>query len=167
MSSTGSWPETRSVPNRSWIAFTRQPRRRAGRTARSWVAVALLVASAARYGRRPLLRVDQTRVERKRTMSERARVVVGVDGSAESLAALTSAMEQAARRGTGVRVVSAFWPPQYWPNAYGLSAPPTIEQVKADLRTIASRMVEQLVAAQHALASVPVELHEVSGSPAR
>jgi nucleotide-binding universal stress UspA family protein len=76
-------------------------------------------------------------------------------------------MEQAARRGTGVRVVSAFLPPQYWPNAYGLSAPPTIEKVKADLRMIASRMVEQVVAAQDALASVPVELHEVSGSPAK
>jgi nucleotide-binding universal stress UspA family protein len=100
-------------------------------------------------------------------MSERARVVVGVDGSAESLAALSHAMEQAARRGTGVRVVSAFLPPQYWPNAYGLSAPPTIEKVKADLRMIASRMVELAVAAQEALVSVPVELHEVSGSPAK
>jgi nucleotide-binding universal stress UspA family protein len=76
-------------------------------------------------------------------------------------------MEQAARRGTGVRVVSAFLPPQYWPNAYGLSAPPTIEKVKADLRMIASRMVERVVAAQEALVSVPVELHEVSGSPAK
>jgi nucleotide-binding universal stress UspA family protein len=100
-------------------------------------------------------------------MSERARVAVGVDGSAESLAALSHAVEQAARRGTGVRVVSAFLPPQYWPNAYGLSAPPTIEEVKADLRMIASRMVEQVVAAQDALASVPVELHEVSGWPAK
>jgi nucleotide-binding universal stress UspA family protein len=100
-------------------------------------------------------------------MSERARVVVGVDGSAESLAALSHAMEQADRRGTGVRVVSAFLPPQYWPNAYGLSAPPTIEKVKADLRMIAIRMVEQVVVAQDALASVPVELHEVSGSPAK
>lgn len=100
-------------------------------------------------------------------MSERARVVVGVDGSAESLAALSHAMEQAARRGTGVRIVSAFLPPQYWPSAYGLSAPPTVAEVKADLRTIASRMVEQVVAAQDALVSVPVELHEVSGSPAK
>jgi nucleotide-binding universal stress UspA family protein len=100
-------------------------------------------------------------------MSERARVVVGVDGSAESLAALSHAVGQAARRGTGVRVVSAFLPPQYWPNAYGLSAPPTIEEVKADLRMIASRMVEQVVAAQDALASVPVELHEVFGWPAK
>jgi nucleotide-binding universal stress UspA family protein len=58
-------------------------------------------------------------------------------------------------------------PPQYWPNAYGLSAPPTIEKVKADLRMIASRMVERVVAAQEALVSVPVELHEVSGSPAK
>jgi len=99
-------------------------------------------------------------------MNERPKVVVGVDGSAESLAALTYAMEQAARRGTGVRVVSAFLPPQYWPSAYGLSAPPTIAKVKADLRVIASRMVEQVVAAQGAFASVPVELHEVSGSPA-
>lgn len=100
-------------------------------------------------------------------MSERPSVVVGVDGSAESLAALSHAMEQAARRGIGVRVVSGFLPPQYWPNAYGLSAPPTIEKVKADLRMIASRMVERVVASQDALVSVPVELHEVCGSPAK
>jgi nucleotide-binding universal stress UspA family protein len=63
--------------------------------------------------------------------------------------------------------VSVFLPRQYWPSAYGLSAPPTIDEVKADLRLIATGTVDRVVAAQKALASAPVELHEVSGLPAK
>ena len=48
-------------------------------------------------------------------MSERPRVVVGIDGSSGSRTALQFALEAAARRGTGVRVVSALLPPPYWP----------------------------------------------------
>ncbi len=58
-------------------------------------------------------------------MGERHGVVVGVDGSTGSRAALRYALEDAARRGTGVRVISALIPPQYRPDAYGLAAPPT------------------------------------------
>jgi nucleotide-binding universal stress UspA family protein len=99
-------------------------------------------------------------------MQERPAVVVGVDGSAYSRAALTYAMEEAGRRGTGVQVVSAFLPPQYQPGAYGLSAPRTPYEIKSDLRFLARRMVDEVVAEVPALASVPVELHEVEGKPA-
>jgi nucleotide-binding universal stress UspA family protein len=99
-------------------------------------------------------------------MSERLRVVVGIDGSAESRAALRFALEEAASRGTGLRVVSALLPPPYWPEAYGLSAPPTINERKADLRDIARRMVDEVIAERPRLAAVPVELHEVEGRPA-
>lgn len=58
-------------------------------------------------------------------MPGRPTVVVGLDGSAESWAALTYAIEDAARRGSGVEVVSVFLPPQYRPESYGLVAPPT------------------------------------------
>jgi nucleotide-binding universal stress UspA family protein len=93
-------------------------------------------------------------------------VVVGVDGSAESRAALRYAMEEAARRETGIQVISVFLPPQYWPNAYGLAAPPTPYEVKSDLRAVARRMIDEVVAEVPALGSVPVELHELEGKPA-
>jgi nucleotide-binding universal stress UspA family protein len=102
---------------------------------------------------------------RETTMSERPRVVVGIDGSAESRAALQFALEEAARRGRGVRVISALLPPQYWPEAYGVWAPPTIDEVKADLRSSARRMVDEVVRERPDLAVVPVELHEVEGRP--
>jgi nucleotide-binding universal stress UspA family protein len=75
-------------------------------------------------------------------------------------------MEEAARRDTGVEVVSAFLPPQYHPGAYGLAAPPTPYEIKSDLRFLARRMVDQVVAEVPTLASVPVELHELEGKPA-
>ena len=99
-------------------------------------------------------------------MNERTRVVVGIDGSAESQAALRFALEEAALRGTGVRIVSVLLPPPYWPEAYGLSAPPTVEERKADLRRVARRLVDAAVAGRPGLAAVPVEPHEVQGRPA-
>ncbi len=48
-------------------------------------------------------------------MGERPRVVVGIDESTDSRAALRFALEDAARRGTELRVISALLPPQYWP----------------------------------------------------
>jgi nucleotide-binding universal stress UspA family protein len=100
-------------------------------------------------------------------MSQRHTVVVGIDGSTGSRAALQLALEDAAWRGTGVRVISSLIPPQYWPNAYGLAAPPTIGELKDDLRAGARRMVDEVVAVRPDLAAVPVELHEIEGLPAR
>ena len=99
-------------------------------------------------------------------MQERPAVVVGVDGSAYSRAALRYAMEEAARRGTGVQVVSAFLPPQYRPDAYGLSAPQTPDEIKSDLRFLARRMVDGVIAEVPTLGGVSVELHELEGKPA-
>jgi nucleotide-binding universal stress UspA family protein len=99
-------------------------------------------------------------------MHERPAVVVGVDGSAESRAALRYAMEEAARRGTGVQVVSVFLPPQYRLDAYGIAAPPTPDEIRSGLRVIARRMVDEVVADVPVLAHVPVELHELEGKPA-
>jgi nucleotide-binding universal stress UspA family protein len=99
-------------------------------------------------------------------MQERPAVVVGVDGSPESRAALRYAMEEAARRGVGVEVVSAFLPPQYRPDAYRLNAPPTPYEIKSDLRFLARRMVDGVVAEVPTLGTVSVELHELEGKPA-
>lgn len=100
-------------------------------------------------------------------MRERLGVVVGIDGSEESRAALTFALEEAARRGTGVRVISVFLPPLYWPQAYGLAAPPTVDQVKQDLRKTATHMMDEVLAEHPDLAAVPVELHELEGQPGK
>jgi nucleotide-binding universal stress UspA family protein len=100
-------------------------------------------------------------------MSERPRVVVGIDGSAESRAALQFALEDAARRGQGVRSISVVTPPQYWPEAYGLAAPPTVGDVKRDLRRMARRMLDDVLADRPDLAAVPVELHQLEGLPGR
>lgn len=93
-------------------------------------------------------------------------VVVGIDGSAESRAALRFALEEGARRDTTVRVVSALLPVQYRPEAYGLTGPPDVAELKADLRATARRAVADAVAEEPRLACVPVELHEVVGRPA-
>ena len=59
-------------------------------------------------------------------------VVVGVDGSPESRAALRFALADARRRGAQVRAVTAYLSPEYWAASYGLSALPTIEEVVED-----------------------------------
>ena len=100
-------------------------------------------------------------------MGDRRGVVVGIDGSEESRQALAFALQDAARRGTGVRVISVFLPPQYRLQAYWLTAPPTVDQVKDDLRATATRMIDEVVAEHPGLAPVPVELHELEGHPAK
>jgi nucleotide-binding universal stress UspA family protein len=44
-------------------------------------------------------------------------IVVGVDGSESAQAALEFALEEAARWSAHVRAVTAFHPPEYWPDA--------------------------------------------------
>lgn len=99
-------------------------------------------------------------------MQQRPAVVVGVDGSAESRAALSYAMEEAARRDTGVQVVSVFLPPQFRLDAYGVMAPPTPQEIRSNLRVVSRRMVDEVLADFPALARVPLELHELEGRPA-
>ena len=47
-------------------------------------------------------------------MTTTGEIVVGVDGSAESRQALEFALAEAAKRGRGVHVVAAYYPPRYW-----------------------------------------------------
>lgn len=100
-------------------------------------------------------------------MGERRGVIVGIDGSEGSRAALAFALRDAARRGTGVRVISVFLPSQFWPEAYWLAPPPAVVAVKDDLRGMAMQMLDAIVTEQPVLAAVPVELHELEGHPAR
>ena len=72
------------------------------------------------------------------------RVVVAVDGSAGSEAALRFAMEDAARRGVPVEAVVAYRPPDYWTDLNVVGAADA-DRLRARLRTEAESRVRALV----------------------
>jgi nucleotide-binding universal stress UspA family protein len=72
------------------------------------------------------------------------RVVVAVDGSSGSEAALRFAMEDAARRGVSLEAVVAYRPPDYWTDLY-VVGPDDIDRLRARLRTEAEGRVRALV----------------------
>jgi nucleotide-binding universal stress UspA family protein len=74
---------------------------------------------------------------------QRPRIVVGVDGSPGSRAALAHALRDAARRGASVEVVVAYAPPEYWMPMYG---PPAIslDEIRAGLRRQAAEFVREV-----------------------
>jgi nucleotide-binding universal stress UspA family protein len=74
------------------------------------------------------------------SLAESPRVVVGVDGSTESRAALVAALQEARRTGAEVEVVAAYFPTGYWTDAT-LVLVQTVEEIRADLQ----RRTEELV----------------------
>ena len=70
------------------------------------------------------------------------RVVVGVDGSAGSLAALRFAFDEAERRDSGLLVVAAYELPDVWLLAYGLS----VACPEQEIRDNVLRHTQQVVA---------------------
>ncbi|HEV7187431.1 MAG TPA: universal stress protein, partial [Blastococcus sp.] len=89
------------------------------------------------------------------------RIVVGVDGSAESRAALAAALDEASRSGAGVEVVAAYDVADYWTDLSTVVVPPPDEGRKQ-----VRRQTEALV--EEALASRPgpapsVRVHVVDG----
>ncbi len=96
-------------------------------------------------------------------------IVVGVDGSAESRTALAYALHDAARRGVGVEVVSAFDPVPSWAYGYGL---PASAETPAELREAVlketQQLVEEVVAGLGAAAgSVPTHVEALVGNAAQ
>ena len=96
------------------------------------------------------------------------RIVVGVDGSAASRAAVAYAVRDAARQGAWVHVVSAFDPPPYWAAAYGVPTPVVSAE---DMRQIVLKETQQLVDEViadlgPAVGFVPTEVSAVAGHPA-
>jgi nucleotide-binding universal stress UspA family protein len=89
-------------------------------------------------------------------------VVVGIDGSPGSVAALEFALRDAARRGARLRVLAAVRPVEYWASAYGpIPVPPTaaqLDDVAADVRRTAEQAAERLRLA------VPVDGAAVHGA---
>ena len=100
-------------------------------------------------------------------MNERYAVVVGVDGSRESQAALRFALADAARRRVGVRVVAAYVPPEYWAVSYGLSALPTLDELDRDSEQVARDALAAVVEVEPRLGRVPTELVTLPGPAAK
>lgn len=73
-----------------------------------------------------------------------AAIVVGVDGSQESLDALAWAVEEARLRGASLRVVTAWRPPE----AYVFDAPAAVRpELEEALRGVGERVIEDALAA--------------------
>jgi nucleotide-binding universal stress UspA family protein len=99
-------------------------------------------------------------------MTTQRMIVVGVDGSDCSRAALEFALEEGVRRGAGVRLVWAIPELEYWPTAYGMS-PTLLKQLRAAAEKSERDMVDAVIQERGgALADVPVECRAVGGSAA-
>jgi nucleotide-binding universal stress UspA family protein len=99
-------------------------------------------------------------------MSKQATIVVGVNASDCSRAALEFALEEAVRRGAALRVVWAIPEAEYWPTAYVMS-PSLLRQLRAAAEKSGREMVDAVVRERGAaLADVPVDVHALAGSPA-
>lgn len=98
---------------------------------------------------------------------QRGRVVVGVDGSAGSRAALVHALQDAAFRGAAVDVVAAFEHPEYWVPHYG---PPvvTLGEAREDVRRHTEALVQEVTSelAGRLAEMPPVTVHPVPGGAA-
>ena len=71
------------------------------------------------------------------------RVVVGVDGSAGSLAALQFAFDEAKRRANGLLVVSAFDLPDVWSITYALPVACTEDEIRDNVLQNTRRVVTE------------------------
>jgi nucleotide-binding universal stress UspA family protein len=91
-------------------------------------------------------------------------VVVGLDGSADAETALRYAVEEAARRGSGVRAVTALEPPEVWAFAAGITPVPDSEVIRAEMRDRTTSAVEDIRERlpEH-LRAVPIAVDAVAG----
>lgn len=87
--------------------------------------------------------------------SSGGRVVVGVDGSASSLTALKFAFDEAARRGTGLLVVSAFELPDVWSLGYGLPVNCTTQEIQRSVLDNTRRVVTEALGDKATAESAP------------
>lgn len=99
--------------------------------------------------------------------STKGPVVVGVDGSPSSLTALDFAFDEAARRGTGLLVVSAFELPDVWSLTHGLPVSCTVEEIQQNTLQNTRRLATEALGDKMTAAGAPdVELLAQGGSPA-
>jgi nucleotide-binding universal stress UspA family protein len=100
-------------------------------------------------------------------MSSQGTIVVGVDGSDCSRAALEFALDEAVLRGAAVCVVAALPEADYWAASYGMS-PALLDELTAELEKMARGMVDAAVRERGgAVADVPVQVRAIPGGPGR
>jgi nucleotide-binding universal stress UspA family protein len=104
-------------------------------------------------------------------VSDAARVVVGVDGSASSRAALGFALADAGRRDAEIQVVRVVHAPEHWPVGLGMASSsagtPAIEQILSEVEQETHSIVAEVVAEVGASAArIPVRVQALSGTPA-
>jgi nucleotide-binding universal stress UspA family protein len=93
------------------------------------------------------------------------RVVVGVDGSAESRAALVAALAEAGRNGAEVEVVATYFPTDYWTDVTMVLVQ-SVEAIRADLERRTDELVANVVSEQMAAGGVARVLTTISEGPA-
>lgn len=94
-------------------------------------------------------------------------IVVGLDGSTHAEEALRYAVDEAALRGLGVRVVVAHEPPDAWMADFGMPLVADDGGLRRAVEDSARARVEELRGTMDAAEqAVPVEVLAVSGSPA-
>lgn len=92
-------------------------------------------------------------------------VVVGVDGSDGSRAALRYALDEAGRRRAGLRVVVAYAPSDYWADLVALDRRPPTPDPGTGATARARAMVQEVVAERRArAATLPADEVEVVGA---
>ena len=89
----------------------------------------------------PVLVVRPTAVDRP----QQSRIVVGLDGSDRSRAALVAAVDEAGRRGAEVVAVAAYQPVDYWADPSNLPFPSS-DEIRADVLRGAQAMVREVLA---------------------
>ena len=98
-------------------------------------------------------------------MNPSGTIVVGVDGSSESAAAIEFAMREALRRKAWLRVVAAAQLPEYWTIAYGTVDLPSSEEVIADTMRMARETLDEVVTAHPELAAAEFDVEAIAGPP--
>ena len=98
-------------------------------------------------------------------MNPSGTIVVGVDGSPESGAAIEFAMREALRRKAWLRVVAAAQLPEYWTIAYGTADLPSPDEVIADTKRIARQTLDEVVTAHPELAAAEFDVEAIAGPP--
>jgi nucleotide-binding universal stress UspA family protein len=96
--------------------------------------------------------------------SQPPRVVVGVDGSAGSRAAVAAAIDEAVRSGADVEVVASYALTDYWTDL-GSIVVPSVEQIRNDLLHGTEDLVEAVLTARADGSTVPtIRTHVVEGA---
>jgi nucleotide-binding universal stress UspA family protein len=89
-------------------------------------------------------------------------IVVGVDGSEGSRAALAAAVEEAVRTGAEVEAVVTYMAADYWTDLTTVMTP-TTEQIRSDLQQRTQQLVDDLLAQRPAGSSPTVRTNVIEG----